>query len=764
MVSVATAILIRRNLKRHWGRLITLGILTLLAAAVVNLALIVTTDFNSNFDRRAQELATTDLIILDPLPNSPISELLSADERVAQVDVHGLRGRWASVEVGGSELSSLFLFMPSQSWSHNQYRVTDRAETTFDDGLLIPFTLASEYPLGERITIRADGQDHSFHVQGYLEATHFTGRAFGVMLFVTNPGLDVTQWTNQVTLTSANVTAGVDAEQVLADTQAEVRAMDDDVQLSSSAIEQVRTGSGLAPSVFALSLLAFAVVLLVVVVIVLRTLIAEAIAQDSTAIGTLKALGYRTGSILATVAVPYILGGALAALVGIVLSYLLLPTMSWQLSLQGVLQWNPGINPLAGLVSVAVLLAPIALAAVLAALRVRSLSPVVALRGGIEAHDFTAQPLSLERARGSVPERLGLGHALAHPGRTTATAMVLALVLVFASFAVGMVKVQPNLVHFLVGDHADVSVERMNPVDVAATLETVRQLPGVELAYRHDDLTLNISGREISGRAVQDYSVLSTSAYEGRQPRHDNEVAIGTRVADITGAGIGDTIVIEFQGQSRDFLVVGLLQGARQLGMFADLTYDGVRRMVPEYQPTGLWVMGEHGESSGELRNRVAEVTPSGTVADMAQTLAAEARPYSDIMLGLIATIITLTVATTVLVTGVVITTQIRQQARDFGVLKALGFTSSQLRRQILAGLFPSLLVGAVLGGVAGWFALSPGFGALLAPVGFRKVDLNVEPWMIMSVVAGVVLLGMLVAWGTSARVNRISAYALITE
>lgn len=66
MVSVATAILIRRNLKRHWGRLVTLGILTLLAAAVANLAMIVATDYNPNFDRRAQELGTTDLIVLDP--------------------------------------------------------------------------------------------------------------------------------------------------------------------------------------------------------------------------------------------------------------------------------------------------------------------------------------------------------------------------------------------------------------------------------------------------------------------------------------------------------------------------------------------------------------------------------------------------------------------------------------------------------------------------------------------------------------------------
>ena len=59
VVSVATAILIRRNLKRHWGRLVTLGILTLLAAAVANLALIVATDYNPNFDH----------VIVDTLQN-----------------------------------------------------------------------------------------------------------------------------------------------------------------------------------------------------------------------------------------------------------------------------------------------------------------------------------------------------------------------------------------------------------------------------------------------------------------------------------------------------------------------------------------------------------------------------------------------------------------------------------------------------------------------------------------------------------------------
>ena len=64
-------------------------------------------------------------------------------------------------------------------------------------------------------------------------------------------------------------------------------------------------------------------------------------------------------------------------------------------------------------------------------------------------------------------------------------------------------------------------------------------------------------------RTLQDFDVLSTSAYEGREPRHDNEIAIGPRVADLTGAGIGDTIAVDFQGQSQDFLVVGLLQGSQ---------------------------------------------------------------------------------------------------------------------------------------------------------------------------------------------------------
>lgn len=760
---MATAILIRRNLKRHWGQLVALGVLTLLAASVANIALVVVRDFTPNFDQRSAELYATDLVIVDPLPESPVADILHNDARVTEVETRELRARWASVRLGGADLTSLFLFASkSQTWDHNQYRITQRAAQSFDDGIIIPFSLASDYALGGSITIRADGQDHSFHVQGYLEGTYFGGRSFGILLFVT--GVDVTEWANQVSLTAANVAADADADEVATYAEAAVRADYPDVNLVSSTLSQLRTGGGLGTTVFALSLLAFAAVLLLVVVIVLRTLVVEAVSQDSTAIGALKAFGYRTGRIVAAVAVPYIAGAVASAVAGVAAGYLVLPTLSHQLSLQGSVAWTPGLDVGAGLISVVVMLMPIIVTAGLAALRVRSLSPVSALRGGLESHDFSAQPPLLDRTPGGVPERLGFGHSLAHLGRTAATTMVLALVLVFATFAVGMVKVQPNLAHFLIGDYADVALRGIEPGDLDATLVRVGQLPGVEQAYRHDDLTLDIAGRQVAGQAVENYEVLKSLVYEGREPAHDNEIALGPRVVELTGAGVGDTVSVSFQGQTKDFLVVGLLQGARYLGMFADLTYDGVRHLVPEYQPTGLWVFGKVGQSSADLRQAIASVAPSGTAVDMRQSIQSESRPYADMMLGLIGVIVVLTAATTVVVTGIVITTQIRQQARDFGVLKALGFTSRQVRRQILAGLLLPLLIGAGLGGAVGWFALTPGFGALLAPIGFRKVDLGVEPWMIGAVVVGVVLLGVAVAWVASARVKRISAYALITE
>lgn len=50
-MSVAAATLIRRDLKQHWSRLVTLGILTLLAVAVASLVMITVTGYNSSFDR-----------------------------------------------------------------------------------------------------------------------------------------------------------------------------------------------------------------------------------------------------------------------------------------------------------------------------------------------------------------------------------------------------------------------------------------------------------------------------------------------------------------------------------------------------------------------------------------------------------------------------------------------------------------------------------------------------------------------------------------
>ena len=53
----------------------------------------------------------------------------------------------------------------------------------------------------------------------------------------------------------------------------------------------------------------------------------------------------------------------------------------------------------------------------------------------------------------------------------------------------------------------------------------------------------------------------------GREPRHDNEIAIGGRLAERIGHGVGDTISVEVGGARRDYLVTGLLSTVQFLSL-----------------------------------------------------------------------------------------------------------------------------------------------------------------------------------------------------
>ena len=111
-----------------------------------------------------------------------------------------------------------------------------------------------------------------------------------------------------------------------------------------------------------------------------------------------------------------------------------------------------------------------------------------------------------------------------------------------------------------------------------------------------------------------------------------------------------------------------------------------------------------------------------------------------------------------------VIRTTILRRRREFGIQKAVGFTSMQLMNQIALNLTPSILLGVVIGAVAGFYGFNPMMGVFMSGMGIVKVDLPSPPDQITVVCLALVAMAYAVSLLIALRIRKISAYALVSE
>ena len=123
-----------------------------------------------------------------------------------------------------------------------------------------------------------------------------------------------------------------------------------------------------------------------------------------------------------------------------------------------------------------------------------------------------------------------------------------------------------------------------------------------------------------------------------------------------------------------------------------------------------------------------------------------------------------LSIATVVFVIRLLLKTVFIKKEREFGIKKAVGFTSTQLRYQLSMSLMPTTIIASVLGSVLGYFILNPLFTLILGGYGIRDANLLLQPLVILITAVGVTIMVFVFCFLMSGRMKKVSVYKLIQE
>ncbi|MFY9263282.1 MAG: FtsX-like permease family protein [Actinomycetaceae bacterium] len=775
--------LIKRQVRQHRALMITVLLLAILAGGLGNLGIIFAYDYPRDFQTKLDELGTEHLQVgaFNLLTPDIAVDFLDNDSRVNTVTTQEIFGNITNFTYNGEDNAASAIFVDiGEETSLGQPRIVSELASPAENPIYVPLMLHSGggYELGDTFVLYVGEKPFSFHIQGFTENVFNGSLAMGTFIYGL-PSEDYAALRDNPTfehgwLIRAQLTDVANAADILADVSShlEESAYEHGVHLGNGWIMDlgiVLRALTIGSSVYSAILVALSILLIAVTALISVVTIRNAIRDDITAIGMQRALGYTTPQIGTAIVLPLAGFGLFGAGLGVALSYLLLGSLAQSMTAQTGIEWLPGFS-LAGLTVLPVIGLLYALAGFAGTWAIRRISAVTALRGGITSHTFRRNRLPLATTRGSLTTTLGIKSALKNVGQGLSMTIIIATSAFAILFGIaaywGFFADEDTFAETMMpGRVSDIKVQLDIGADSADIREQLASVNGVDLVLPLEIVDGTVNGVRVRLNITDDFADLPTEnsiIYEGREPFHDNEIALGGVVAERLGVDIGDTVTFKFRGVSTDLLVTGLLQTVQFVGMSADITFDALFELRPDFDIINFSVWIAPDAHLDDILATYRGIPGVYLAEDMRTAVHSQADVYRVMIQTLLIAILTLTAVTITLITAMSATTVVSRSRHSMGISKALGFTSNQLIAQLALSYLPSVILGAGVGLIISAVGVNTMLSAILRNVGMLKLNIAV-PWSLYAAVGiGMVVLAVTMIFLSGLRIRKISPYQLL--
>ena len=777
------------NLRRHKGAGWSLGLMVMIAAVLLNIGLLSMMNLPRIFDQKLKSLHT-------PYISSVISsEVGSARQAQIEQKINAYSG------VTETQAENV-LYFPTAAFplkKGNNYSNTVIVENTDEAGsmgrlsfagargpetntsIFVPYILESHgYRLGDSFTLTYLNKTYHFTIAGFTEDLMWGSLETGGCRFFM-PDASYRNFVNELNNRSTQGvmfsarTKSIDQAFELFDAISRETSQDpkDVMYIDTLSIGLSRLAASVPVNIGAAMEIAFAFVVALVLLLVVRFRIVNSIEEDMQNIGALEAVGYTSRQVRGAFLLQFLATAFMGSVAGVALSYLIAIPHGRLLASETGLNWTQNFDLSVCLLTLAILLLCVALVAFATTRRIHKLPVIVALRGGITTHSFRKNHMPLESMHGPIHLLLSMKFMLANARQNFALIIILAAVsfasiftfLLFYNFDINNTAVM----HVMGGEPVDILIGAQSSADEQSLLNELPTLPGITQVIDFGAETLAVDGKTGYGRFTSDFGKLKNDeTYTGRYPKHDNEVAIGGSLAVQLRKGIGDSVNISSNGVSREYIITGLTQSVSNLGKNIFLTTNGVRRISPQYCPVLLNVYTKSQNNSDidaaihtintQFGTRISAISNDrANTQSVFGTYEAVVAAFSIVIFVLMGFIV-------ILILALITSAMLVRLRREFGIEKALGFTTWQLMCQVSFGYLPVALGGALAGGILGRFCANPLMSRMFRAMGIMKADFFLPAASVPIICLAIVLLTYLISMLAAAKARRISPCVLISE
>lgn len=775
-------ILVRANIRENKGQSTSLIVLVFIAALLLNLGLLISINFTNSFDLKAKQLNSPRVNILMPesVYHDSYLTYLNSYSGITETQLEDiLLFSNAGFKYGNGSQSKGVVVM-NISNKREVMKVSFIGETlpAGERSIYVPYLLQTGggYRLGDDFILTYAGIEYQFQIAGFTEDIVLsTINSSQIGFYLSEEAYHyfsekLNDDTVKGVILSVVLEERVNAAKMISEFMENKIAPDDFPYVSTENSEPVRSARTLTAGIGSMIIVAIAIIIMIICLIVIRFRIDNSIEDGMANIGALKALGYMSRQIIGFITLQFFLLAIIGTLLGIAVSYFVLPVLSDSFSVQSGLIWKQGFDPFISLFCLCFILLVVFIISWFSASRINKLHPITALRQGLGTHSFRKNRFPLDKSKGNLNSILSMKRIVQNPKQHASIVLIIAAICFVA--VVGLIMynnfvIDDGALRLIIGERPDVQVN-LNPNTENHTLLTdLADTDGVRKVIYYGYAACIIEYQEILAYIAEDFEKTeSEMLYEGRHPKHNNEVAFNGYLAGLLDKKIGDTITITMGREKAEYILTGLFQTSNYLGMDIEMTADGVKRLQPDYRWTNIII---YLFNNKDVKTFIDELNNQDdqrilNILDFEEYVGTFMNSYASIVNILVIVVMIISAMVIMLILYLVIKTMILREKRSLGIQKAVGYTTWQLMQQISFTFLPVVSVGVILGGIIGYFATNPILSVVFKNIGIVKVSFSISPLWVVFLCVGILLFAYIVSMIIAWRIRKISVYALISE
>lgn len=772
-------IFVYSNLRKAKGQTVAIIVLIFLAALMLNLWLMLSMDYKQNFERYHDKLNAEHVRLAvdgdDAQVRGFLEQVLREDKRTAEFSLEPVMQMVGLFDYNGGEVNSDLIILEKQAaLSRPLGKIEIVEDSSLQSGVYMPMLYKSEkIAVGKTVTISVGSDKVTYTVCGFFNSimagSHNCTMCELILTQDKYEELEQSGYAPKATLCSVRLRDKAESESyetMLKDAVASKYPRSNAVSNSYAIVSQSRYISQMICSGI-VSAMAFFILLIALVVIASN--IANYIRENMQNLGALAAVGYTGRQLICSLLLQFLGISATAAVLGAGVSYCLFPFINEMMISQTGIPYKIHFLPLPLCIALGILEGAVAAAVWLSARRIKKIEPITALRQGVQTHNFKHNHIPLESSGAPLQLALALKTTLSdmkYSITVCITMLVLSLVVVFSGVMMENVIIDMEpFIDLIMGEMADSCINVNGGIEEEFVQEMVSD-DRVEKVYLYNSLSVShVGGLELWGTLCDDFSKLSNQniIVEGRFPKFDNEIAVAAKYAKEHGLKIGDEITVATGGEEAEYILSGYTQISNNLGKDCLLTRAGYERLG-ELQHVSYYLDIADGSDIDAFNKEVKERFGSGinVSINVKSTIDGAASVYVSLMTSIVVAVLVLSLIIITFVLYLLVRTMLNSKKRDYGIMKALGFTTGQLILQTAVSFMPAVILSTVVGLIISSIIINPLVAVFLSGIGIVKCTFAVPAGFILAVGIGLVLFAFAMACLLSLKIRKIAPRTLL--